>query len=198
MNLLETFLIGYPIHFVHMMNNTGKAITVFGLMVLLGWLGPYFFGTTIVPVAMLYWSVLIVIGLVAIHFWIPNAWNNKTVQVWAALVILFMIENWLVSLKVLPGSIMMLSYNHLWLLVGAIGFYLTTKTWKIQKSVPIYLGAAVLNAILFVLYFTAMDLKIAYPLSAELWGQRWLLMALVQGAPVLLDGLTNYHTPAKK
>lgn len=178
------------------MNNTGKTIFIWGMAVLLGWLGPYFYAP-IVSFAMIYWSALMLIALVATHFLFPNAWQNKTVQLWAVLVVVGMLENWLVTLGIIPGTYMMFSYNHFWLLLGAIGFFLTTKTWKIPKAVPIYFAAFALNLLLFVLLALSADLKVAYPLSAEIFSARWLLMGLVQGMPTIIDGFTHYNVAKK-
>lgn len=182
------------------MNNTGKVIFVWGILLLVGWLGPYFFPTVLVSstlTALIFWTIVVVAALAAAILWLPNALQNKTFQLWAIILIIGMLENFLVQVDVLPRSLAMLSFNHLWLLLAGIGFLLTTKTWKIPGSIPIFFWAGILNLALFVLLILKAPLGVDYPLSSDIFSARWLLMGLIQGGPLIIDGWLNYNLPKK-
>ncbi|MBI2444818.1 hypothetical protein HYV43_00320 [Candidatus Micrarchaeota archaeon] len=167
----------------------GKIITLWGVLVFLGWAFSTqaldFFGLKYVASALLLWSVLMAIGLVATYKWFPAAVNNKVVKVWTVIVVVGMLINFANFYRLLPSAIAPYVYLHGWVFLTAIGFALTALWWT-PKSKMIYAAGAVLNVILLGLLLA----KVPQVMPYGLW-----LAAIVAGGPIVLDGLLNYDIP---
>ncbi len=100
--------------------------------------------------------------------------SNKLFDVWAVLVILLMIQNFLT-----PASIAVYSYFHLWIVAGALAFYYTSKHIP-PPSKKTYLYAAYASVAM-------MPLVIYRPLLSP------LVAAVVQGGPMVYDYYTVHN-----
>lgn len=100
--------------------------------------------------------------------------SNKLFNMWALLIIVLMIENFLT-----PASLALYSYFHLWIIAGGIAFYYTSKRLP-PPSKKTYRYAS--YASLFV-----MPLVIYRPLLTS------YAAILVQGGPLLYDWYTVHR-----
>lgn len=100
--------------------------------------------------------------------------SNKLFNVWAVLVVVLMIENFLT-----PTSIAIYSYFHLWIVAGAFAFYYTSKRLP-PPSKNTYLYAAYASVLI-------MPLVIFRPLLTS------FVAAVVQGGPLLYDWYTVHR-----
>ena len=114
------------------------------------------------------WTILMLPPLVLTGLLKYRNDSNKLFNVWALLVVVLMIENFLT-----PTSIALYSYFHLWIVAGAAAFYYTSKRLP-PPSKKTYLYAAYASVII-------MPLVIYRPLLTS------YVAAVVQGGPLLYD-----------
>ncbi len=157
------------------MNHIGKSIFLWGLICFIGY-GVYQFllMDPNFPQPMILWTVLTIIGVVAMLKWMPNAMKLDVVKVWIIVAVLGMIYHWLAVMKIVP---LFFTAWGFWALLMAIGFLATGYTWKAREK--FYYGVGVLNAIVF--------LAIAFmPSLIGTYGSA--VLAIVSGVPLLYDG----------
>jgi|GEM_PF-1685890 len=145
-------------------------ILSWGLTVTMAWLATAVMaemGFGYQPV-MLMWTVLMLPPLLLTSLLKYRNDSNKLFNVWALLVVVLMIENFLT-----PSSIALYSYFHLWVVAGAAAFYYTSKRLP-PPSKKTYLYAAYASVII-------MPLVIYRPLLTSYFA------AVVQGWPLLYD-----------
>lgn len=102
---------------------------------------------------------------------------NALVWVWAGATVLATAENFWVHATEFK-SLMPFSFHTLWFLFGAAGFAYTAAVAEGSSRKRLYAGAALLNLAGAVLLLVNHDL---------LKGYEYLVLALIQGVPMLLD-----------
>lgn len=102
---------------------------------------------------------------------------NALVWVWAGATALLTLENFGAHAAE-SKPLMMFSFHPLWFLFGAAGFAYTAVVVEDSTRKRLYAGAAVLNLVGAVLVLLNHDF---------LKGYQYLLLALIQGVPMLLD-----------
>ncbi|MBI5226139.1 hypothetical protein HY994_02770 [Candidatus Micrarchaeota archaeon] len=172
------------------MNVVGKIITMWGVLVFAAWASPQFaainyFGTGFTASALILWTVVMAITLVATYKYMPGAMSNNVVKLWTIIVVGGMILNYANFMQLVPKAIAPYIYFHAWLALTAIGFALTALWWT-PKSKMIFTAGAALNALLLVVTFLNIPFVAMYGL---------LLAGIVGGLPAVLDGVLNYNTP---
>ena len=102
---------------------------------------------------------------------------NALVWVWAGATVLAVAENFGVHAAE-AKSLMPFSFHTLWFLFGALGFAYTAAVVKGSTRQQLYAGAALLNLIGAGLLLVNHDF---------LKGYQFIVLALIQGVPMLLD-----------
>ncbi len=164
------------------MNGIGKAITLWGVLVLLGFGAFQFYvpgnAGAFYSTAVYAWIVLALVGFAGMAKFVDAWLSNDTVKVWLVLVTLGVVVTFL---QVFTGLIpVFMPYLQYWLMLIGVGYLLTGYTWHKH----IYYGAGVLQFVLMGLLWAKVE-----PFQT---GQ-YLASALVAGAPALYDGLTGYN-----
>lgn len=115
--------------------------------------------------------------LIPIGMTLLLAKRNALVWVWAGATVLATLENFGAHAA---GSkpLMMFSFHPLWFLFGAAGFAYTAVAVEGSTRKQLYAGAAVLNLLAALLILLSHDF---------LKGYQYILLALIQGVPMLLD-----------
>ncbi len=154
------------------MNPTQKAMLFWGVICLVGF-GIFQFWQTTIDNMNLTWLVLIVIGLIALFHWHPQATSHPTLLIWAALVILGLAVSWLWSSGLLPVGGVIAPFISIWLLLLFVGFFATGKYTKERA----WYGAALLQ--LIVLFGVWANIP---------WvlGFSFFLLGIVSGVPLIL------------
>ena len=147
-----------------------------GLTVTLAWIltavmAEMMFGAQAV---MLMWTILMIPPVALTGLLKYRDSSNKLFNVWALIVIVLMIENFLT-----PASIALYSYFHLWIIAGALAFYYTSQRLP-PPSKKTYLYAAYASVLV-------MPLVIYRPLLSP------FMAAVVQGGPLLYDWYTVHR-----
>ena len=120
------------------------------------------------------WTVLMLLPVALTAVLWHRSESNKLFNLWAVLVTLLMIENF-----VSPDSLLLYSYFHLWMVAGAAGFYYTSERLPPPSDKTYRYGAyASVIALPAVFYM---------PLLTP------LLAAAVQGGPLLYDWYTVHR-----
>ncbi|WP_414838292.1 hypothetical protein ACK3SF_02720 [Candidatus Nanosalina sp. VS9-1] len=124
--------------------------------------------------AMYVWTALMAVPLALTGLLKYRGDSNKIFDMWALLVTLLMIENFLT-----PLQFAMYSYFHVWFIAGAFGFYYTSKRLpppsKKTYRYAAYASIAVLPAVFY------------RPLLSP------LIAIFVQGGPILYDWYTVHR-----
>lgn len=157
------------------MNGIHKAIFLWGVICLLGY-GVYHFALMDpnFPKPLPLWSVLTIIGVVAMIKLVPNWKKNNVVWVWATIGVVGMLYHWAFASNILPAIIP--SPWAYWALLHAIGFILTGYYWTNKNF---WYGVGVVNALAFVAFF-------AFPTSIGMYSSA--LLAAVSGLPLMYNG----------
>ena len=145
-------------------------ILTWGLTVALAWLLTGIMaeiGFTAQPV-MLMWTILMLPPLLLTGILKYRNDSNKLFNVWAVLVVVLMIQNFLT-----PASIALYSYFHLWIIAGAFAFYYTSQRLPPpSKKTYLYASYASVLVMPFVIYRPLLTSYVA---------------TVVQGGPLLYD-----------
>lgn len=160
------------------MNGINKSIFLWGLICLLGY-GIYQFllMDKAFPQPLPVWSVLTVIGVVAMFAWVPNWKKNNVVRVWLVIGVGGMLYHLAFANKILPAIIP--SAWAYWALLQTIGFILTGYFW-VNKNFWYALG--VLNALVFIAVFAFPNMVGSYASA---------LLALTSGLPLMYHAWTS-------
>ncbi len=156
------------------MDGIQKSIFLWGLICLVGFgVYQFFLAEPSFPQPLVLWSVLSIIGIVAMAKWVPKWLENKVVHVWLVVVVLGMIYHWLFANQILPAVIP--SPWAYWAILMAIGFVATAYYWK--SNFWYYVGG--LNFVAFlVMQFS----------PALLGNYQSGVLAIVSGIPTMWDG----------
>lgn len=160
------------------MNGINKSIFLWGLICLIGY-GVYhfpWFGMNIMQ-PMPFWTILTVIGVVAMWKWVPNWKANKVFWVWAVIGVVGMVYHWAFFTQKVPALIP--SAWAYWALLQAIGFLLTGYYW-VNKN--FWYGLGVLQALVFVACFA---------FANEIGMNQSILLALTTGLPLMYHAYTS-------